>query len=1195
MTETTSRAWWLAVAALALCGPWPGWSPQPLALAAVVALMVVLARPRGRERWPWLGVVVALAGALAPVAPPASAERLSRGFAEHAREMLTVASGLTDDERLLRLFAATGEALDPARPFAILDEAARGSEGRTVYLADDRGRLLAWGGAERSYPFELRPLGPRTWALAWSASGGVLVVREPIMIEGRIVGSVTVADRAALRSEGAWGMDAPRGRRLVLGRTAPGATAVATDVAPGITVPAGSEPVAAAERRAPFAAGWLLVMVATLVAAPGMAWVALVVGLAGAVAVPGQLTTAEQMVLVLLVGATAGRTARRLPAPWARTMLAALFVAAAAVRLFGDVGGGWSWLPAHLLRPGWGGVWMVALAWAASGWPTLARRPPSLELKMAVAVGLAVAGLVLDAAWYPVRIADLDGRGQPGVALPRTEVEIAELLPGAPAHSRLDDLAPVLAERWGLDRWRTPSRLTLVGPGGFAVSSWGDLGPAGDRQRLARQWPLDLGGGARLELDVATEPWSWLADWDSGATLEAAWRQPVWYAVLTRSGAVAATLHPEIRPLDLAAAGEAYHEGSAWLLVGVGDGRALARVVRRGDWLVAAVAHPPAAPVWVVRAALAVLWALLGLALARPPALRLNQLATFGGRLRLLVAGGVVIPLVILTLFLQLRLGREEARIEEVLGRDSLGAARYTIEHLGGGVEVNDELASWLAGGWGGEVVFFDHADPIAVSRPDLLSVGRLPQLPLEDVFTAYLLGRDDAVVARPSGWLAAAGAVEVEGRRLLLHLYRSDPLRTGDGPEAVDWLLTGALLAAVLTLIATGRIEERLSASLRDLVGLAGRLVRGEPLGTVRRPRETDLAEVLDAVRSMNEEVHRRELSLRHQEELLRITLANLAPAVMVLDPSGELEFANPSAEALLEAHGELVGERVRELAGEIQGELGATTTEQPIPGRDLTWRIGVAAVPLPDGGRGLVAVVDDVTEVVRVDRLQQLTQLARIVAHEVKNPLTPIRLWVQELDEARRRHSPDLEALLAEACREIAAQVERLRATATSFSNLVALEHWQPERVDMARLAEATLDGLGVLERRGIAVVRHIADPGEAVVTGDRQWLRRAVANLVQNSLDALGEGPGEIRLEVTADGELVVLEVEDSGGGVPAEQLPDLFSPHFSTTASGSGLGLALVAQVVARCQGRVEAVNGARGLRVRLELPSVTMTP
>jgi signal transduction histidine kinase len=130
----------------------------------------------------------------------------------------------------------------------------------------------------------------------------------------------------------------------------------------------------------------------------------------------------------------------------------------------------------------------------------------------------------------------------------------------------------------------------------------------------------------------------------------------------------------------------------------------------------------------------------------------------------------------------------------------------------------------------------------------------------------------------------------------------------------------------------------------------------------------------------------------------------------------------------------------------------------------------------------------------------------------------------------------------------------------------------------------------GLEILERRGIRITREIDSPRPPTVVGDRQWLRRALSNLLQNSVDALGEGPGEIVLRLKAEGDQVVLEVEDTGGGVPEDRLPDLFAPHFSTTTAGSGLGLALVRQVVTRCHGLVAARNGARGLVVRIELPS-----
>jgi two-component system nitrogen regulation sensor histidine kinase NtrY len=288
------------------------------------------------------------------------------------------------------------------------------------------------------------------------------------------------------------------------------------------------------------------------------------------------------------------------------------------------------------------------------------------------------------------------------------------------------------------------------------------------------------------------------------------------------------------------------------------------------------------------------------------------------------------------------------------------------------------------------------------------------------------------------------------------------------------------------------------------------------------------------------------------------------------------------------MEAHGSLPLDVVRKVWRTGASQPPATETMQPLPGQDLTWRVGVTDAPLPDGSRGVVAVVDDVTDVVRADRLRQLNQLARIVAHEVKNPLTPVRLWMQELEEGLRRGDPDLDQLVKDACREISLQVDRLQMTASSFSNLVALEHWEPEPVDLVAVVDDTLAGLTILERRGIRVVREVPE-GASRVQGDRQWLQRAIGNLLKNSVDAIGDDGGQIWMRIARDAEGISLEVEDSAGGIAEAQLQELFSPHFSTTTAGSGLGLALVHQVVARCQGRVSAANGQHGLVVRAEFP------
>ncbi|MEJ2583158.1 MAG: ATP-binding protein, partial [Acidobacteriota bacterium] len=180
------------------------------------------------------------------------------------------------------------------------------------------------------------------------------------------------------------------------------------------------------------------------------------------------------------------------------------------------------------------------------------------------------------------------------------------------------------------------------------------------------------------------------------------------------------------------------------------------------------------------------------------------------------------------------------------------------------------------------------------------------------------------------------------------------------------------------------------------------------------------------------------------------------------------------------------------------------------------------------------------------------------------------------------------ELPVLLEDACREIADQVNRLRDTASSFSNLVALERWEHEPVDLAVLLEELPTGGEVLERRGIGVEYEV-ESKPALVTGDRQWLRRALANLLQNSLDALGDSPGKVMLRLRTVKDRVIFEIEDTGGGVPEERLPDLFSPHFCSTTSGCGLGLELVQQVAVRCHGSVSAARGDRGLIVRLEFP------
>jgi len=1156
-----------------------------------VAALAVLARPKGRQWAAWLLVAAAAAAAAAAIHPGATPrptrEALTAQLDASCRAMVEAAHATASDPAVRRVIAMTGEAVDPATPFSALDRHLPRRSGLTLLLADDRGHVVAWAGEEALPPRGLWILGERAWFLRWSATRATLALREPILVEGRLAGSLLVLSTAPLEGRTALGLRAPRGWRLHLGHH-PGALELAPRALRPVTVPV--TPVPFPEPPSPWRwALWLAVGLTCLPAAPGAALVTallLTPALLTGPDVPAPFSMAVALLGAAAVSRIGKRNFRRAPLATAVAAGGALALVLA-LRTAPEAAG---LLPARVSAPGWGAVLALAAAWLLGAFPKASRWIRG-SLGHRLAAGAAIALLLAGA--EAVRLPLLATGPDPGAGppLPRRPPVIEEILPAPPEECELDDLPVALARRWRLANRRTPTELRVLDPGGTVLGTWGALPLPPDGARVLERWTVPAGSGGPLmvELAGAAGPWSWLRDW---SPMPEGPDGPILWAVLGRSGEVEATLHPGIQGLDPATAGDLFHSGEGWTLIQTGWRRLPARVERRQDALVARILRVPGPSVWAQRVLLAALWAVLGFALVLPPRRWLPDPGTFGGRLRILVAAGILVPLVLLTVVMREGLSAEAVQRRREAGSTTLNAVRWTLEHLAEGVVVDADLARSLADQTGAEVVLYDGPFPFAASRPDLLELGLLPRLPPPEAYARHLLGRGTPVLQGHGGRVVAAASVPAGGERILVSVSLPDPTRHGSQPGVADWLLTGAITAALLALALTVPVEERLDASLRSLIAAARRIQAGEPPGELPEPEERDLAEVVQAVRRMSEEVSRRERSLRHQEELLRITLATLEPAVLVLDASGSIRLTNPSADRLLEVHRDTVLDRVVQMESGRTGGEPVVRTLSPYPGRELTWRLGVASVPLPDGQRGTVAVVEDVTEVVRVDRLKQLAQLARIVAHEVKNPLTPIRLWVQEIEAALRRPGEPLESLVEEACREISDQVDRLQATSESFSNLVALERWEAGAVDVAAAAEEAVAPFRVVERHGIRLELDLPDPGTAVVTGDRQWIRRALTNLLRNSVDAVGEGPGWIRMSVRSDGDSVVITVEDSGGGVPEERLGELFEPHFSTTSGGSGLGLALVRMVAGRLGGTVEAVNGPEGLRVTLSLPART---
>jgi two-component system nitrogen regulation sensor histidine kinase NtrY len=411
--------------------------------------------------------------------------------------------------------------------------------------------------------------------------------------------------------------------------------------------------------------------------------------------------------------------------------------------------------------------------------------------------------------------------------------------------------------------------------------------------------------------------------------------------------------------------------------------------------------------------------------------------------------------------------------------------------------------------------------------------------------------------------------------------------------------------LAEATQEIARGNFEHRVAVQAHDELGTLVGSFNGMTAQLDESRRKID-----DFTRNLQQAFEERE----RRRILMEAVLENIPTGVLSLDPDGGIARANSAVIAIFgdyarQAHtlAELAGEAA---AREIQQlmrkslRMGAASGELEIPaaGRLLHAAVTVSSLGPRRANPGFVVVIDDLTELLRAQKAAAWQEVAQRIAHEIKNPLTPIQLSAQRLlrhlDRAGRAGGArsDFENLVAECARLIEQEVETLESLVNEFSQFV--------RFPAARLAPADLNAvvasaLEVFQGRleGIRLHTDLA-PALPLVKADAELLRRVFVNLVDNAAEAL-EGAAIRRLSVATrvdpNGEAVEIEVSDSGHGISPEDKDKLFLPHFSTKERGTGLGLAIANRIVAEHHGtlRVED-NVPTGARFVVRFPAAEVT-
>ena len=351
--------------------------------------------------------------------------------------------------------------------------------------------------------------------------------------------------------------------------------------------------------------------------------------------------------------------------------------------------------------------------------------------------------------------------------------------------------------------------------------------------------------------------------------------------------------------------------------------------------------------------------------------------------------------------------------------------------------------------------------------------------------------------------------------------------------------------------------------------------------------------------------ELQRFTLELERRRNLIATILETIGTGVIAIDPRGIIAACNRSAQELLGLPRDVAGKEFVDVVrapalSPLREAIDAPLRADGAPGEG---RVVVAAggqlrtlfvtsVPLRDPrftDLGRLVVVDDLTQLVKAQRVAAWREAARRIAHEIKNPLTPIQLSVERARKKFLERAPDREAVFFEAAATVISQVEAMKRLVDEFSRFARLPSLRPEPVDVQAVIESAL-GLYSPGRRGVEFAARL-HPGPLVVNGDADQLRRVFINLIENALDAL-DGPGRIEISTAPgeDGRTVRIRVSDTGRGLPAEDRDRLFLPYVSTKKEGGGLGLAIVSDIVAGHGGTVRAEdNHPHGTVFVLEFP------
>ncbi|OGW28477.1 MAG: hypothetical protein A2X56_00235 [Nitrospirae bacterium GWC2_57_13] len=426
-------------------------------------------------------------------------------------------------------------------------------------------------------------------------------------------------------------------------------------------------------------------------------------------------------------------------------------------------------------------------------------------------------------------------------------------------------------------------------------------------------------------------------------------------------------------------------------------------------------------------------------------------------------------------------------------------------------------------------------------------------------------------------------------------------------GKELIKFSYRMGFLAVTLTLLLAAiwvalRVSAGITVPIRKLAEGTEAVAQGNLDYRIEGRSEDEVGMLVDSFNRMTQELKTSQERIAREGAYKETILSNIDTGVVSLDRAGRISTMNPAASRILGiGAGDVLGKRyddafsfveldpLRSLFRRLEQEKGRAeeVINVSVRGRTLTLRTRVSTLR---DSEGVVTVItfDDLTDLLRAQKSETWQDVARKIAHEVKNPLTPIKLSAERLRKKYAEGAKDFDSVFDECSLTIVEQADGLKKLLNEFADYARMPRPNPRPQALGPVVERAVN-LYASAHRGVQFITEVPQDLPSLPL-DAEQMQRVFINLYENAIEAMN-GTGRIwtaaRLESNG---MVRIEIADEGRGVAPEDLSRIFEPYFSSKGRGGGLGLAIVERVVSDHNGSIRAEqNQPQGSRFIMELP------